>query len=112
MNIKLKKGDKIVLEKEQIPYKIKEEIITFLLDDMKHSLNLKTEEFTRENEEYSFFLDTLNKNCEITLKKEQYYLQVGVEYATLLKNKNVIELTYFIETDDEKTTLLLELEGE
>ena len=39
-------------------------------------------------------------------------MNVEVEYANLLKNKNLINLTYFIETDDEKTELIIELEGE
>jgi len=111
-NLKLKKGEEIILEKESLPYEKKENILTFQIEDMTHTLNLETKEFIRENEEYSFFLDIENKNCEITLKKEQYYLQVQVEYANLLENKNEIDLTYFIETDDEKTELLMELEGE
>ena len=112
LNLQLKKGEEIVLERNDITYIQKEDIISFTLEDMKHIINLNTKEFTRENEEYAFFLDIENKNCEITLKKEQYYLQVGVEYANLLKNKNIIELSYFIETDDTRTELTLELEGE
>lgn len=111
-NLKLKKGEEIVLEKNEIPYEKKEDCITFSLDDMEHTINLNTKEFTRENEEYAFFLDIENEKCEITLKKEQYYLQVLVEYANLLENKNIIHLSYFIETDDNKTELILHLEGE
>ncbi len=110
LNLKLIKGEKIVLEKENIDYEKEENNIIFHLEDMVHTLNLETKEFTRENEEYSFFLDIENEKCEITLKKEQYYLQVLVEYATLLKNKNVYELSYFIETDDCCTKFILELE--
>lgn len=112
MNIILKKGEEVVLEKKNIPYEKKENSIVFPLEDMVHTLNLETKEFIRENEEYAFFLDIENKNCEITLKKEKYYLQVQVEYANLLENKNEINLTYFIETDDSATELILELEGE
>ncbi len=112
LNLKLYKGEEIVLEKKDIFYKNENDIITFNLEDMEHTINLTTKEFTRENNEYSFFMDIAEKKCEITLKKEQYYLQVEVEYANLLRNKNLINLSYLIETDDEKTELILELEGE
>ena len=46
------------------------------------------------------------------MKKEQYNLQVLVEYANLLKNKNDIQLSYFIETDDHENVLKIELIGE
>ena len=112
MKITLKKAGKIVLEKKDVSYTFKNEMLNFQLEDMTHSLNTLTKEFTRENDEYSFFLDIENKNCEITLKKEQYYLQVKVEYAILLENKNIYEITYLLETDDEETKLIIELEGE
>ncbi len=109
-NLKLIKGEEAVLEKENVPYEKKENSIIFELEGMTHTLNFETKEFTRENEEYAFFLDIENEKCEITLKKEQYYLNVLVEYANLLKNKNIYDLSYFIETDDLSTKLILELE--
>lgn len=112
LNLILKKKEKTIFSSKEVSYTEKEEIITFQIEDMTHIINLKNKEFTRENDEYAFFLDIEKENCEITLKKEQYYLQVPVEYATLLKNKNVIEINYFIETDDEDTLLIIELESE
>ena len=112
LNLQLIKGEEVLLDKKEIPYEKKEENIIFELEDMIHTINLSTKEFTRENDEYSFFLDIENEKCEITLKKEQYYLQVSVEYANLLKNKNIIHLSYFIETDDTKTELIICLEGD
>ena len=112
LNLQLKKGEEIILNQKDLPYEKKDNNIIFNLDNMRHTINLDTKEFIRANDEYEFFLDIENEKCEITLKKEQYYLQVHVEYANLLKNKNVIELTYFIETDDTATELTLWLEGE
>jgi len=112
LNLVLKKGEEILLQKNAISYNKHLEEITFQLDEMEHRINLETKEFIRENQEYSFFLDIENKNCEITLKKEDYHLQVQVEYANLVKNKNKIILTYFIETDDNAIELTLDLEGE
>ncbi len=112
MKLKLLKGTKTILEKDHVPYTFKYNILTFQIENMEHTLNLETQEFTRENEEYAFFLNILDENCEITLKKEQYYLQVLVEYANLLKNKNILELSYYIETEDSEIKLIIELEGE
>jgi len=112
LHLKLIKQGEVILEKSNIPYQKQENIYKFQFDDMDHIINLDPLEFTRENDEYSFFLNIENKKCEIYLKKEQYYLNVLVEYATLLKNKNVIDLTYYIETDDSETRLLIELESE
>ena len=97
--------------KEQIAQILLENnILSFQLNDMNHSVNLQTKEFLRENDEYAFLLDIENQKSQITLKKEQYNLQVLVEYANLLTNKNEIQLSYFIETDDHENVLTIELE--
>ena len=84
----------------------------FTVKDMTHTLDFKNNTFLRENDDYSFLLDIENEKSEINLKKEQYNLQVLVEYANLLKNKNDIQLSYFIETDDHENVLKIELIGE
>ena len=111
MNIMLWKGDNIV-RNLKVPYQKEDTTLKFSFDEMEHTLNLETLEFTRENEEYIFYLDIKDEKCEITLKNEGYYLQVPVEYANLLKNKKIYELSYRIETDDEPLTLRIELERE
>lgn len=110
--ITLINGENVVMNKENIKAVIEDEILYFTLDDMSHTLNFKNKTFLRENDDYSFLLDIENKKSEIKLKKEQYNLQVLVEYANLLKNKNDIELSYFIETDDHENVLKIELIGE
>ncbi len=105
----IKKGEVI---EERIPYYLNNNVLIFEWQNMLHKIDLEKKEFTRENDEYAFFLDFAKKQCEITLKKEKYYLQVQVEYANLLKEKNVIDLKYFIETDDDETEVYIELEGE
>ena len=107
MNIKLYKGESLVLEKPNIKYKLDDTELSFHIDDMEHFLNFETQEFTRENDEYRFYLNIAKEICEITLKNEGYHLQLLVEYANLLKNKNYCELTYRIETDDEPIKLAI-----
>ncbi len=112
LNCRIKKKNKIIAEGNHLPYELKDNILEFEWDEMKHFLDLDNMEFTRENDDYSFFLSVRNQTSEIRLKKEQYDLQVQVEYATLMKMKNTINLKYFIETDDEETEVCIELEGE
>ena len=110
LKITLKNGENIVINEENIPALLENNILSCQLNNMKHSVNLQTKEFIRENDEYAFLLDIENQKSQITLKKEQYNLQVLVEYANLLTNKFEIQLSYFIETDDHENVLTIELE--
>ena len=83
--------------------------IHFFIDDMEHLLDLNNDTFIRENNEYSFFLNIKNKECELTLKKEHYFLNIEVEYANLLKNKNSIHLAYQLESEEDPVELVIEL---
>ena len=110
VKITLQNGENIVIDEENVPALLEDNILSFQLQNMEHSVNLATKEFIRENDEYAFLLDIAHQKSEITLKKEQYNLQVLVEYANLLKNKNEIQLSYFIETDDHENVLKIKLE--
>lgn len=112
LNCDIKKRGKIIANAKHVPYELEDNILTFEWEDMKHCLDLENMEFTRENDDYSFFLNIKEQTSEIRLKKESYYLQVQVEYANLMKVKNMITLKYFIETDDEETEVCIELEGD
>ena len=107
----LKKGQ-VELEYKDIPYQSDNNILKFELENVLHEIDLQKKTFIRENDEYSFFLDIEGQTSEISLKKEKYYLQVLVEYANLLTMKNMIKLTYFLETDDNEMEFIIELEGE
>lgn len=110
LKVSLNHGEKEVLNQINIPAQLEDDVLKFKMEDMEHTVNLKSKQFIRENEEYSFLLDIENKKSQITLKKENYTLQVLVEYANLLKNKNEIQLSYFIETDDHENVLKIKLE--
>lgn len=110
LQLVLKSGENIVLEEKNVPMKKIEDNLSFQIEGMTHIINIKEETFLRENDEYSFLLDIKNKKSTITLKKEQYVLQVEVEYAILLKNQNEINISYLIETDDNIYNLILSLE--
>ena len=111
LNIKLFEDDNILLNKK-ISYLVDNNIISFFIDDMKNTIDLNKKTLIRENDEYIFTLDITNKKSTIKLKKEKYLLQLKVEYAILLTNQNIIEISYCLETHQNNMKLLLELEGE
>ena len=85
--------------------------IDFIHENMKHQIDLEKKIFIRENEDYSFYLDIEHQKCEIQLKNEQNTLQVNVNYAIILQNKNEIEISYLIETQEEIIHLRLVMLG-
>ena len=100
------------IKNEKVSYIKNDDRIIFILDNVKNTINIKEKTYTRENEEYNLFIDLINKNCTLKLKKENYLLHLNVEYAILLTNQNIIQVSYKLETQENKVHLELELEGE
>ena len=57
LNCDIKKRGKIIANAKRVPYELEDNILTFEWEDMKHCLDLENMEFTRENDDYSFFLN-------------------------------------------------------
>ena len=110
ISLTLKKENEIIF-KSEVKGILTNNVLSFIHDNMKHQIDLEKKTFLRENEDYSFFLDILPKKCEIRLKKEENILQVNVNYAIILQNKNEIEISYSIETQDEMMHLKIVLLG-
>lgn len=110
LNLRIKNDDNI--KNEKVSYIKNDDRIIFILDNVKNTINIKEKTYTRENEEYHFLIDLVNKKCTLKLKKENYLLQLNVEYAILLTNQNIIQVSYKLETQENKVHLELELEGE
>ena len=111
MHIKLVNDNNIILEEDLI-YLSNNNTITFFIDNIKNTINLNEQLFIRENEEYTFTLDILNKKSTLLLKKENYLLHLKVDYAILLTNQNNYEISYHLESQENDTLIILELEGE
>ncbi len=71
------------------------------------TLDIEAKTFTRENEEYEFFLAIQNKSCTIHLKQENLDFDIAVDDCNLEMTNNKITLEYSIETDDEKFKMIL-----
>ena len=93
------KGEDIILENTVNGSNINN-IISFKLEDIVNTIDLNREIFIRENDEYKFFLDFLNKSCILTLKKENYSLDINVDKCSFEVFNNKIIINYFIDTDD------------
>ena len=100
-----------LLIQETIESTYLDQTLQFKQGEMSHILDLEKETFLRENEKYSFFLDVKNKKCHMHLKKENNTLQVSVIYAIILQNKNEMELSYKIETQEEEIKMKLIMLG-
>lgn len=109
-NIELKKVDKILIKKVKIPGTVENNEIIFELENMHHIIDVDNQIFYRENDDYSFYLDFLNKNSQLILKKEQYTLDIAVEKSEFIMNSHECKLQYFLETDEETVNLKIEWE--
>ena len=69
LNIKIINDNNI--KNEKVSYIKNDDRIIFILDNVKNTINIKEKTYTRENEEYNLFIDLINKNCNLKLKKEK-----------------------------------------
>ena len=104
----LETDGKVLLDKEyenqaKEPYKFE-----FVCQKYLTILDLEAKTFSRENEEYEFFLAILTKSCTIHLKKEQLDFDILVDDCDLLQINNKIILEYNIETEDKKVKMSIE----
>lgn len=82
------------------------------LFDYNTILDIENKIFIRENEEFKFTLDILNKECTIYLKKENMTIPVLVEYCELTTLETKIMLEYVIESEDARNKLIITKKGE
>ena len=108
MNIKIYKEEKLIFEKKEIEYKKESEIITFQLENMDHIIDTQQQTLERFNEEFHFFLDFLNEKCTYELKTHQAIFDILVEESSFIIQEKSLEMCYAIETDDEKTKIVIE----
>ena len=99
INITLTKGEEIIL-KEKVQAQNDNNILSFPLANMSNIIDINNQIFKRENEEYLFTLNFFEKKCILTLKNENYTLDIPVDKCNFSSNPNKITLEYFIETDD------------
>lgn len=106
INIRLYKGNQIEYEKNNIKSIINDENISFIVDDVKTTLN--KDSFIRETDDYKFIIDINKKESLYTLKKQNMSFDIEVESVSYINKEKEIELTYKISTEDELFKLIIE----
>lgn len=110
--LQLSKNDEIICEEDLKNASDTEDILEFELLDYATTLDLVGKIFIRENADFKFTLDILNKICTILLKKEDLEIPVNVEHCVLIPDFNKITLEYIIESEDAKNKIVIRKKGE
>ena len=106
------KNDEVVIEDTFKNLDAENNSIKIILFEYNTILDIENKMFIRENEDFKFTLDILNKECTIYLKKEDMKVPVLVEYCELTTKYNKIVLEYVIESEDAKNKLIITKKGE
>lgn len=104
-----------ILEMMNVEYRKEKEEISFVRDAITYriGINKKKKYFTRESEEFTFFLDITNRRCTYLLKETNTTLDVQVVDCSLEQKKNEITIEYNIESTEGKNKIHMYLkEGE
>lgn len=108
MKLKLLKNNISEKEYEKITCVDKDNSLTFSLEDVVTKLNSET--FIRESKEFKFELDIQNKKALYILKENNLIFNIEVIDVSYQRNKDKINFTYLINTDDDPFTLEIYLE--
>ena len=106
INIRLSNGKEELISYNKIPCIIKDDKISFIIDDTKTSISNK--EFKREDKEHLFHLDIENKLSTYTLKEHNYTVDIDVEKISYKNNNNNIELIYKISSNEDELKIDIE----
>ena len=111
LNFKVFKNNKLIIDKNNIAYSKKFDKILFESDNNKYQLEINNSYYlTKENSESLINIIFKDKpKCSIYLKEYNLSLAVIVEDYKVLKEDNKYTFIYQLETDDEQTTIEIEL---
>lgn len=109
LNLKLYKDDHLMLEKI-VDYEKKENKIFFQIDQIDHLIDIKEKILERYNKEFHFHLNFEEEKCTYELKSHHIVFDIIVDQSFFLFTENEIELSYALETDDQKCKILLEFQ--
>lgn len=107
LNIKLLKNEEIMLEKQNVPYHQENNVIEFNLENFSHQIDLEHQIFKRESNEFCFMIDFLEEKCTYTLKEITGNFDIIVDDFFWELSENTLEIHYVIETEDEKSKIII-----
>ena len=107
INIILYEKNKIIKKYNNIKAIIQDNKIIFNTDNVKNILSDKS--YTRESEEYIFYIDIIGKESTLTLKDRNSIFHIEVTKADYIKLDNTITLDYKIESNEEELKIVIEI---
>lgn len=107
LDFKLWKDEKLIINESKCTYEKEGDIITFTLEGITNTIDLKNKIFERYNEEFHFYLNFANEKCTYELKSHHAIFDILVEQAFFEIKNNELEIIYAIETDDEKNKIII-----
>ncbi len=107
LSYQLRNNQEILIDKTELDYTKKKDIITFEDEYGLQIIDLKTKKYTKNNQEYTFIVDFIKKICNIVLETSET-CTFNIECSMKISEKKII-ITYTIE---EKLNLEINLKGE
>ena len=102
------KNDDKIIEKNYNGINSVNNRFKFMLFECETVIDFEKYIFTRENEEYIFILNMLNKTCHIKLKTENVIIPIQVDYCDVIKEKNRYIIDYSIESEDAHIKMIID----
>lgn len=109
LKIQVFKEEKLIIDKI-IEYEQNKDVILFQLEEIEHQIDMLEKTFERYNDEFHFYLNFEKEECTYELKSHQAVFHIIVDQSFFEVNDKGIELSYALETDDQKCTILLEFQ--
>lgn len=107
IDVKLYNSNKLINNYEMLPCIIKDDRILFTLDNIKTTISNET--FEREDDNYHFILNHKDRTCIYKLKAINQTYDIEVERLTINRTKEIIELQYKINSNDEEIKILINI---
>ncbi len=112
LDLKLYKEEELVINESNVEYQREDNTILFELEGMQHRIDMQNKILERYNNEFHFTLDFEKNHCTYELKSHQATFDIIVDDAFYEHLLDHLELSYAIETDDQKTKIEIDLKKE
>lgn len=105
VNIDLYKKKRLEKRYEKVVAIINEDSYKFIIEDITTVINNRY--FTRENKEYKFRIDFINKESSLYLKENNQLFDIELENYKYERKGNILELEYKISSDEDPFRIII-----
>ncbi len=107
LKLKVYKDNDLIIEKI-LEYQKENDIISFEFENTSHQIDIKNKILERYTNEFHFYLDFSKETCTYELINPHAVFDIIVDQSFFEEKKNGLEMSYALETDDQKCTILIE----